>query len=68
MEKMVGKSLQRIFDDITASHAKTASRNYFENELHIQFSETLKILKKKKWKIAIIITQNLKTSLKLKHA
>lgn len=47
MEKMVGKSLQRIFDDITASHAKTASRNYFENELHIQFSETLKILKKK---------------------
>lgn len=38
MEKMVGKFLQRIFDDITASHAKTASRNYFENELKKYFN------------------------------
>lgn len=38
MEKIVGKSLQRIFDDITASHAKTASRNYFENELKKYFN------------------------------
>lgn len=38
MEKIVGKSLQRIFDDITASHAKTASRNDFENDLKKYFN------------------------------